>query len=134
MEGQVVEETTVKEEPDRKKPDGSSDRPAHLPKLEQGLVGKLRVHKSGKAVLDWGGSPLQVQMGITPFFLQDVVMTRLNNPPQVQPPLQQSARTGSPVASFKRAPDPIAGEAMAFGQVRGKFVVTPEWDEVLGKI
>jgi DNA-directed RNA polymerase III subunit RPC4 len=93
-------------------------RPAHLPNLASGRVGKLRVYKSGKAKLDWGGTSLQLNMGITPHFLQDSVLVKTN--PEL--------KDGVPVPSSNG----FQGEAFAFGQVRGKFVVTPDWDEVMG--
>jgi DNA-directed RNA polymerase III subunit RPC4 len=95
-------------------------RPAHLPHLASGKVGKLLVYKSGRTKLDWGGTSLQLNMGITPHFLQDSILVRTN--PEVNPQ--------------DRVPVPLSngfqGEAYAFGQVRGKFVVTPDWDEVIG--
>ncbi|KAF2666695.1 hypothetical protein BT63DRAFT_316004 [Microthyrium microscopicum] len=105
----------VKDDPKAPKP-LFPERPSHLPHLTPGNVGKLRVYKSGKAALDWGGTSLQLNMGVMPFFLQDSVMVKLK-----------------PQDSGVRAKEPPSGEAMSFGQVRGKFVVTPDWDEVLGK-
>ncbi|KAI7225246.1 hypothetical protein KC330_g9163, partial [Hortaea werneckii] len=44
----------------------------HPPHLASGAVGKLRIHRSGKATLDWGGTALSVAMGTEASFLQDV--------------------------------------------------------------
>lgn len=93
-----------------------SKRPAHLPKLASGLVGKLQVHKSGKVTLNWGGASLELHKGMNTTFLQDVVLVKRDE--------------DAPVAAVAKGA--IGGEAMAFGQVRGKFVVTPDWDRVLG--
>lgn len=112
----AAEPITVKDDP-APKADLFAGRPTHLPKLESGRVGKVKVYKSGKTTLDWGGTSLQLNMGVTPFCLQDSVMVRLNDP---TPENSKNAEA-------------IKGEAMAFGQIRGKFVVTPDWDEVLGK-
>ncbi|RDI87992.1 hypothetical protein Vi05172_g1772 [Venturia inaequalis] len=91
-------------------------RPPHLPTLTSGLVGKLQVHKSGKVTLDWGGASLELHKGMDSTFLQDIVLVKRDE--------------DAPVAAVAKGA--IGGEAMAFGQVRGKFVVTPDWDRVLG--
>lgn len=122
------EEITATRKEASNKADDENKRPDHLPKLAVGKVGKLRVYKSGKATLDWGGTSLQLNMGVNPFFLQDSVMVKIDesatNPP---------AGEASGGAASSRQPNHVSGEAMAFGQIRGKFVVTPDWDEVLGK-
>lgn len=97
----------------------SFSRSAHLPTLTPGLVGKLKIHKSGKATLDWGGTSLRLNKAMDASFLQDVVMVR--------PATQQSAAEGS----IDLRSD-IGGEALAFGQVRGKFAVAPDWEEMWG--
>lgn len=81
--------------------------------LEPGLVGELRVHQSGKVTMDWGGVPMQVQLGMHVDFLQTAVMADL------RPKSEESTARGQ-----------WEGDATAFGQVRGKFVVTPKWDEL----
>jgi DNA-directed RNA polymerase III subunit RPC4 len=91
------------------------EKPRHLPKLESGYVGKLRVYKSGKTELDWGGINLEMKKGITPKFLQDIVMIRVKTP------------DGAPAGQASNA---VEGEALSFGQVRGKFIVTPDFDEI----
>lgn len=93
-----------------------SKRPPHLPKLASGLVGKLQVHKSGKVTLNWGGASLELHKGMDTTFLQDIVLVKRDE--------------DAPAAAVAKGA--IGGEAMAFGQVRGKFVVTPDWDRVLG--
>ncbi|KAL1646128.1 Translin-1 [Diplodia intermedia] len=80
--------------------------------LASGAVGKLRVHQSGRTTLDWGGTSLELCMGMDASFLQDIIVTK------VIPEEQRVGRDG--------------GEAMSVGQVCGKFVVTPDWDEIVG--
>ena len=80
------------------------------PKLAPGFAGKLRVYASGKATLDWGGTSLELHVGMHPNFLQEAVLCRIDN----------------------RGSDRIGGECMPFGQIKGKFVVTPDWEEILG--
>jgi DNA-directed RNA polymerase III subunit RPC4 len=94
-------------------------RPKHLPALEPGRVGKLVVRRSGRATLDWGGTSLRVGLGLTPDVLQDVVGV---------------SGLGSDGGGGSAAVDEegFAGQACSFGQVMGKFVVTPDWDELLG--
>jgi DNA-directed RNA polymerase III subunit RPC4 len=76
-----------------------------------GRVGKMRIHKSGRATLDWGGTPMEIGMGSEASFLQDVI-----------------------IANFKKNEEGKveSGTAMGMGQVKGKFIVTPDWNEILG--
>jgi len=83
------------------------------PNLASGRVGKLRVHESGRATLSWGGTSLELCMGMSPHFLQDTVVTRITPPEERVGPGDE-------------------GEVLGFGQVRGKFVVTPDWYEIVG--
>lgn len=69
--------------------------------LPSGLVGTLRVHKSGKVTLDWGGADLEVRYGTEVDFLQDVVMT-----------------------------DETEQTAWALGQVERKMVCIPNWQKL----
>ncbi|KAF2496616.1 hypothetical protein BU16DRAFT_616737 [Lophium mytilinum] len=80
--------------------------------VTSGRVGKLRVHKSGKVTLNWGGMSLEIKKGMSTHFLQDTVVTRIT---------PQSERVGPG----------DEGDALGFGQVRGKFVVTPDWSAML---
>jgi DNA-directed RNA polymerase III subunit RPC4 len=115
VDEQGEEVITIKDDAEAKKPEVFPPRPNHLPKLESGFVGKLRVYKSGKTELDWGGVNLEMKKGITPQFLQDIVMIRVKQPSEEAGVSQQGA---------------LEGEALSFGQVRGKFIVTPDFDEI----
>jgi DNA-directed RNA polymerase III subunit RPC4 len=75
-----------------------------------GRVGKLRIHKSGRATLDWGGTPMEMGMGSEASFLQDVIIANFNK--------NEEGKVES-------------GTAMGMGQVKGKFIVTPDWNEIL---
>lgn len=95
------------------------------PQFTSGLAGKLRIHQSGKATLNWGGTSLQLSMGTDARFLQDVVLMRMKDEDN------DGAREGS------KTPGPggrggKGGDVLAFGHVMGKFVVTPDWEEILG--
>ncbi|GAB1743732.1 hypothetical protein NU219Hw_g654t1 [Hortaea werneckii] len=98
--------------------DTSTPRPPHL---ASGAVGKLRIHRSGKATLDWGGTALSVAMGTEASFLQDVVIASL---PEHKGEVNGEGNGGGGV-------NEETGVAMAMGQVKGKFVVTPDWGEIL---
>ena len=76
-----------------------------------GRVGKMRIHKSGRATLDWGGTPMEIGMGSEASFLQDVLIANFNK--------NEEGKVES-------------GTAMGMGQVKGKFIVTPDWNEILG--
>lgn len=113
-------------------------RPAHRPVLAPGYLGKLRIHKSGKATLDWGGTSLVVSKGLDESILQDVVVVR---PKPIPVDVAQNGDGGEASAAAGKAgssarkeleKEEYGGEALAFGQVRGKFVVTPDWDELWG--
>lgn len=73
--------------------------------LPAGLVGKLRVHKSGKVSLDWGGADMEVRYGTEVDFLQDAVMV-------------ETAKEGD------------KGTTYALGQVHKKLVVIPDWSKL----
>ena len=90
--------------------DGEAGAKASQPKLPSGAVGKLRIHASGRATLDWGGTSLEMGMGTEASFLQDVLIADL-----------KKSEKG----------DYQGGTAMSMGQVKGKFVVTPNWEEIL---
>jgi len=81
-------------------------------RLPSGLVGKLKIHKSGKVTLDWGGTDMEVRYGTEVDFLQDVVC--------VETPNQPDGEEGD-AASRKE------GRAYAMGQVKRKMVLVPDW-------
>ena len=84
---------------------------SNMPKVASGRVGKLRIHKSGRATLDWGSVPMELGMGTDTSFLQNVVLADMHKG-QTHDGIHQ-------------------GTAMCLGSVRGKFVVTPNVDEML---
>ncbi|CAD0090064.1 unnamed protein product [Aureobasidium vineae] len=94
----------------------------HSP-FPSGLVGKLRVHASGRTTLDWGGTSLQVGMGTDVQFLQDAVVAKFNDKSDVE---------GAKGKEEEQDEGAFGGEVMGLGQVRGKFVVTPDWEEIVG--
>ncbi|KAH6642113.1 RNA polymerase III RPC4-domain-containing protein [Boeremia exigua] len=105
-----------KEAPKIKVEEGFSDpaaKPAQGPRFASGLVGKLRVRQSGRTTLDWGGTSYELAPGNKASFLQEVVSIHL-------------------VPEKDRVVPEDAGEAVSFGRVKGKFVVTPDWGEMLG--
>lgn len=81
----------------------------NLPDLPAGHVGKLRLHKSGKVTIDWAGHAYNVNLGLQASCVQEMVMLDVPAEKTVEP----------------------AGAAIPFGQVRGKYVVTPDWDKIL---
>ncbi|EUC29377.1 hypothetical protein COCCADRAFT_40239 [Bipolaris zeicola 26-R-13] len=77
-----------------------------------GLVGKLRVHKSGRTTLDWGGTSFELTPGNRSSFLQEVASV------EIRPENQRAAPED-------------AGDAISLGRVKGKFVVVPNWAKML---
>lgn len=94
---------------------------SHTP-FPSGLVGKLRVHQSGRTTLDWGGTALQVGMGTDVQFLQDVLVAKF---------FEQQQQEGGEKTKEEEERE-FGGEVMGLGQVKGKFVVTPDWEEIVG--
>jgi DNA-directed RNA polymerase III subunit RPC4 len=83
------------------------------PRFGSGMVGKLRVHESGRTTLDWGGTSYELTPGNKASFLQEVTSLR------IEPPAE-------------RVVPEAGGDAVSFGRVKGKFVVVPNWGEMLG--
>lgn len=81
------------------------------PRLSSGKVGKLRVHQSGRTTLDWGGTSYELTPGNQASFLQEVVSVHV-------------------VPEKDRVVEEDAGEAISFGRVKGKFVVTPDFSQL----
>lgn len=81
--------------------------------LPPGRVGKLKIYKSGRATIDWGGISFELNKGSDVEFLQDAVVA----------------------SDAKSTTTTTGGDAerkiWAMSQVSGKFVVTPDWDRLL---
>ncbi|KAH9877773.1 hypothetical protein J1614_002990, partial [Plenodomus biglobosus] len=83
------------------------------PRFASGLVGKLRVRASGRTTLDWGTTSYELTPGNKASFLQEVVSINL-------------------VAEANRVVPEDAGDGVSMGRVKGKFVVVPNWENMLG--
>jgi DNA-directed RNA polymerase III subunit RPC4 len=97
-----------------KKEEDFSNPLADIPEQKRfttGYVGKLRVHKSGRTTLDWGGTSYELTPGNKANFVQEVVSIHVSSEADQQP-------------------DAAAGEAICFGSVKGKFVVTPDFEQM----
>ncbi|KAI9765732.1 MAG: hypothetical protein M1840_007165 [Geoglossum simile] len=79
---------------------------AHPAAAAEGLIGRMRVHRSSRVTIEWGGSRLEIQKGSDWGFLTDVVAT-------------DDEAVGN---------DPIA---CGMGSVRANFVAVPEWRSLL---
>lgn len=109
-----------------------------IPQLASGKVGKLRIYKSGRAALDWGGTALELHVAQAAEYLQDVLVMRdYDEKPESADPnyvdetesvLQAQKRKA---ASAARSANAIRGEAMGLGQIKGKFIVTPDWSNII---
>ncbi|KIW21057.1 hypothetical protein PV08_01636 [Exophiala spinifera] len=108
-------------------------------RLPAGLVGKLRLHKSGKVSLDWGGADMEVRYGSRVDFLQDVVMVESrrknhdagagNDQPEGEADADASGDGGAGTSQekVKREADDLDGTAYTLGHVRQKLVCIPDW-------
>ncbi|RYO88076.1 hypothetical protein DL766_007104 [Monosporascus sp. MC13-8B] len=74
-----------------------------------GYIGRLNVRRSGKVELDWGGTTLTLGNGTETEFLTTAVMLETREHPD--------------------NPEALTGVGYGMGQVMGKFVLTPVWDE-----
>ena len=92
------------------------------PKLAPGAVGKMKVHASGKVTLDWGGMSLSMGLGGKADFLQNVVSTIL--------PDQKVDSKDDDLDLIAASED--QGQVVNLGHVKEKFVLTPDWDALLG--
>jgi DNA-directed RNA polymerase III subunit RPC4 len=80
-----------------------------------GRVGKLNVHRSGRVSLTWGGIKMTVSKGQYQEFLQDAVYL---DPGEI------------PLEGSNDLPDP--GKVSSLGAIAGRYVVTPDWESLLG--
>ncbi|ODH12675.1 hypothetical protein ACO22_08027, partial [Paracoccidioides brasiliensis] len=88
--------------------------------LPPGRVGKLNIHQSGRATIDWGGISFDLTKGSDVDFLQDAIVASEGNP-------KVSGEDGG--TSLE---EPRETLVWAMSQVTGKFVVTPDWEVLLG--
>lgn len=99
--------------------------PTHFPGKhtiqEEGWIGKLVVRKSGRVELSWGGTSLLVGRGVDAGFLTAGVL--------VDSPATgvSSGGEGLGGSGIGNAPE---GSAVGMGQIMGKFVVTPDWENM----
>jgi len=122
----------------------TASEPTRLP---AGLVGKLRVHASGKVSLDWGGTDMEVRYGTEVDFLQDAVLIQTKNTPTEKEKEKEKgakggiAGPGENAAAVAPAAEKVeeddedldlsaVGRTYALGQVRRKMVLIPDWTKL----
>lgn len=115
---------TGKGEASKYPPPGS--RPPTLP---SGCVGKLRIHASGRAYLDFGGVPMELGMAIEPSFLQDAVLFDVKAKNEGEESREDEEMKEEAEAEVTDGQE--GGRAISMGQIKGKFVATPDWDKML---
>ncbi|WKT43184.1 DNA-directed RNA polymerase III subunit RPC4 [Fusarium oxysporum f. sp. vasinfectum] len=74
-----------------------------------GMVGQLKVRKSGRVELDWGGSTMELNPATGMNFLTTAVIIEENDE--------------------KPRPGVIGGESIGMGKIMGRFVLAPKWDD-----
>ncbi|EKJ75719.1 hypothetical protein FPSE_04101 [Fusarium pseudograminearum CS3096] len=74
-----------------------------------GMVGQLKVRKSGRVEMDWGGSTMELSPAVGMNFLTTAVIVEENDE--------------------KPRPGVIGGESIGMGKIMGRFVLAPKWDE-----
>ncbi|KAI9158709.1 urease accessory protein [Paramyrothecium foliicola] len=74
-----------------------------------GMIGKLRVRKSGRVELDWGGRTLEMNPAAGMNFLTTAVIVEEND---------EKPQTGV-----------VGGESIGMGKIMGRFLLAPIWGE-----
>lgn len=74
-----------------------------------GMVGQLKVRKSGRVEMDWGGSTMELSPATGMNFLTTAVIIEENDE--------------------KPRPGVVGGESIGMGKIMGRFVLAPKWDE-----
>ncbi|KAI1048684.1 hypothetical protein LB506_002373 [Fusarium annulatum] len=74
-----------------------------------GMVGQLKVRKSGRVELDWGGTTMELNPATGMNFLTTAVIIEENDE--------------------KPRPGVIGGESIGMGKIMGRFVLAPKWDD-----
>ncbi|KAK7413433.1 hypothetical protein QQX98_007658 [Neonectria punicea] len=74
-----------------------------------GMVGQLKVRKSGRVELDWGGQTLEMSPAAGMNFMTTAVIVEDNDE--------------------KPKPGVIGGEGIGMGKIMGRFVLAPTWQE-----
>ncbi|XEU96609.1 hypothetical protein FSHL1_001894 [Fusarium sambucinum] len=74
-----------------------------------GMVGQLKVRKSGRVEMDWGGSTMELSPAVGMNFLTTAVIVEENDE--------------------KPRPGIVGGESIGMGKIMGRFVLAPRWDE-----
>lgn len=95
-------------------------------RLPAGLVGKLRLHRSGKVSLDWGGTDMEARYGTEVDYHQQVVMveSRVTNTKEEIKNDDNDDNNDNP--NGDKRPEAI-GSAYALGQIEKKLVLIPDW-------
>ncbi|RYP77143.1 hypothetical protein DL771_001433 [Monosporascus sp. 5C6A] len=99
------------EAPKVKREDGARESSSAAGALPEGggCIGRLNVRRSGRVELDWGGTTLSLGNGTETEFLTTAVMLETREHPD--------------------NPEALTGVGYGMGQVMGKFVLTPVWDD-----
>jgi DNA-directed RNA polymerase III subunit RPC4 len=74
-----------------------------------GMIGQLKVRKSGKVEFDWGGRTLEMSSATSMNFLSTAVMLEENDE--------------------KPHPEVIGGSSVGMGKIMGRFILAPSWGE-----
>ncbi|KAF5657609.1 DNA-directed RNA polymerase 47 KD subunit [Fusarium heterosporum] len=74
-----------------------------------GMVGQLKVRKSGRVEMDWGGSTMELSPATGMNFLTTAVIIEENDE--------------------KPRPGVVGGESIGMGKIMGRFVLAPKWDD-----
>jgi DNA-directed RNA polymerase III subunit RPC4 len=114
---------TILVEEDGKKKDIKRGREKYVD--EEGYTGKLIVRESGRVELDWGGTRMLVGRGIPTGFLTTGVLLDPMDPGKDKSEVLGGAFGGR---TFQPA---VEGKAVGMGEIMGKFVVTPDFGNIM---
>lgn len=77
--------------------------------LEEGKIGRLVRYRSGKMKLLLGDSKFDLDLGIDPNLLQEVISTQINKPDR-------------------------SGQVINLGEINAKLSAVPDWESMLNNI
>jgi DNA-directed RNA polymerase III subunit RPC4 len=80
--------------------------------INPGAAGKLRVHESGRTTLNWGGQTFELTPGLEATNLQEIVHVNV-------------------VPEKERVVPEEGGESTSFSRMKGQFIVSPAWKNLL---
>ena len=94
-----------------------------------GQIGTLSIYDDGSSSFSWGGIEHEMNLGCGGDLLQEVIIAEVPRDTTKEQGENEIEDRGEALQAKKKE----RGQAMAVGQLSGKFVVTPEWSTLFEK-